>query len=81
MDTNKTVWDQQQLDFINHNQTKVYISHVEVNQYIRYGIRAHVYSYTNALLLRQYDFIINITAMHNVDIINFLAFPGYLFIS
>lgn len=48
MDTNRTVWDQEELDHINHNQSKVYISHVEVNEYLKYGIRAHVHEYTNA---------------------------------
>jgi len=37
----KTVYDETEIDYINDNQSKIYISYVEVNPFIKYGIRTH----------------------------------------
>jgi hypothetical protein len=37
----KTVYDEIEIVHINDNQSKIYISFVEINPYIKYGLRAH----------------------------------------
>ena len=48
IDKSQTVYDEQEIDFINDNQNKVYISFVEVNPYLKFGIRAHYKDLTAA---------------------------------
>jgi hypothetical protein len=48
LDSEQYIYDQQEIDFINEHQTKVYISHVTVNPFLRFGIRAHHHQLTTA---------------------------------
>lgn len=41
IDKNKIVYDECQIDYINEHQTKIYIGHVEINPFIKFGIRTH----------------------------------------
>lgn len=41
IDKNKFIYDQEEIDYINDHQSKIYISHVEVNAFLKFGIRAH----------------------------------------
>lgn len=35
------VYDAEEVDFVNEHQSKVYISYVDVNPWLKFGIRAH----------------------------------------
>ena len=48
VDKTKTVYDEQEIDFINDNQSKIYISYVQVNPFLKYGIRTHYDELTKA---------------------------------
>lgn len=48
VDKTKTVYDEAEIDFINDNQSKIYISYVQVNPFLRFGIRTHYEELTTA---------------------------------
>lgn len=37
----KTIYDEEEIDYINEHQTRIYISFVDINPFVKYGIRAH----------------------------------------
>jgi len=51
IDKRKIVYDEEEIDYINDNQSKIYISSVDVNPYLRFGIRTHYERLTAAMCL------------------------------
>ena len=41
VDKTKTVFDEAEIDYINDNQSKIYVSFVQVNPFVHFGIRTH----------------------------------------
>jgi len=51
IDKRKIVYDEEEIDYVNDNQSKIYISSVDVNPYLRFGIRTHYERLTAAMCL------------------------------
>jgi hypothetical protein len=41
IDKNQIIYDEAQIDYINEHQSKIYISQVEINPFLKFGIRTH----------------------------------------
>jgi len=41
IDKTQIIYDESQIDYINDNQSKIYVSYVDINPFLKFGIRTH----------------------------------------